>query len=274
MPSLTDHPSLDLVKILCLGDAGSGKTGGLTSLVKAGYNLRIYDFDNLLGSLVQYVRRECPENLGNVAYQTFTDKMKGIDSPIMMAGASVKVMPFLDGTPKAFSTALKQLTRWKTETEDWGDPGTWGKDTFVVIDSLTSMASAAFRFAQAMNPAARDAQTYYFTAQQLLLNTLQLLCSEQFATNVIVLAHVAYDQNQLQITKGFPRSIGSALNQQIGAYFNCVLLVESQNNKRIIKTDSTGIVDLKNPVAFRTAKEYPLSTGLADFVSAVTSKEN
>lgn len=269
MPSLAQHQSLRFVKALFLGDPGAGKTGALTSLVAAGYALRVFDFDNLLGTLVQYVQRECPERASAVAFQTFTDKMKGIDMPVTLEGKSVKVFPFTDGPPKAFITALKQMNHWKTDDEDLGPAARWGDRTVLVIDSLTSMSAAAFRYAQAMNPMAKEPQTYYFTAQQLLTNTLALLCSKDFETNVVVIAHIAYSQNHLDITKGFPRSIGSALNEQIAAYFNCVLLAESQGAKRIIRTNSTGIVDLKNPVSFKIPETLPLNTGLATFFEAV-----
>ncbi len=271
MPALSQHQSLEYVKGLILGDPGAGKTGGLTSLVKAGYKLRIYDFDNLLAPLVQYVMKLCPENAGNVAFQTFTDKMKGVDNPAMMNGNALKVMPFTDGIPTSFKRALKQLNHWKTDDEDLGKPSEWGKDTIVVIDTLTTMASSAYRFAEGMNPGAKEPQATYFAAQQLIINTLALLASEDFRCNVLVLAHVNYTENHLNVTKGFPRSIGSALNSQIAAYFNSVLLIEQRGSKRIISTDSNGIVDLKNPVSFKIPKELPFETGLADFFAAVTS---
>jgi hypothetical protein len=282
MPSISQHQSLDLVKGLVLGDAGAGKTGGLLSLVKAGYKLRIYDFDNLLGSLTQLVLKECPELADNVKFQTFTDKMKGVDMPLIMNGGSAKVMPFVSGTPDAFVRGLKQLNHWKytdpesKEVEDLGNPAEWGKDTIVVIDTLTTVSAAAFRYAQAMNPAGKEQQAYYFSAQQMVTNLISLLCSKDFATNVLVLAHINYDKNHMEITKGFPRSIGSALNDQIAAYFNCVLAVESQGSgaavKRQIRTNSTGIVDLKNPVSFKVPDTLPLETGLATFFKAVTTK--
>ena len=271
MPSLTSLKKATLVKCLYMGDPGAGKTGSLTSLVKAGYKLRIYDFDNLLGSLIQYVMKECPDKADNVVAQTFTDKMKGVDTPMMMTGAAMKVMPFTDGTPKAFSNALKQLTHWKTPEEDLGSPSTWGQDTIVVIDTLTTMSSAAFRYVQAMNPAAKEPQSYYFAAQQLLVNVLSLLASDSFGTNVLVLAHVDYTENHLNIQKGFPRSMGRALNSQIGAFFNCVLLAESTGSRRQIRTNSNGIVDLKNPVAFKVPDTLPLESGLATFFEAILS---
>lgn len=272
-----DDDSFDgLVKGLVLGDAGSGKTSSLLSLIMAGYEIRIFDFDNLLVPLRQLVKHKCPERAGQIKVQTFTDKMKGIDMPVTMVGNSLKVNPFVSGTPKAFANALKQMTYWKDGEEDLGDPSTWGSNTVVVIDTLTSAASAAFRYVQAMNPGAKEPQTYYFAAQQLIINLINLLCSKDFKTNVLILAHINYDKNQFELTKGFPRSIGSALNDQISTYFNSCLLVEAVGNgtnvRREIRHTSTGIIDLKNPAPFSGLPDrLPIDTGLADFFKAVKS---
>lgn len=256
-----------------MGDPGSGKTGSMASLVAAGYKLRIYDFDNLLGSLAQFVKKTCPDLIGNVSYQTFTDKMKGNNQPVSMIGNRLDVRPMVDGVPKAFSSALTQLNHWKTaDGEDLGVPGEWGPKTFVVIDSLTRMCECAFRYVQAMNPMAKEPQAQYHAAQQLIQQVLALLASEQFGVNVLVLAHINYTENHLQITKGFPRSVGSALNSVIGSYFNCVLMAETQGTKRVIQTESNGIVDLKNPISFKVAKTLPLETGLAEFVKAIQAQ--
>ncbi|CAN5950732.1 unnamed protein product [Sphagnum jensenii] len=269
MPSLSQLKTSTLVKGLYLGDPGSGKTGSLVSLLKAGYKLRIYDFDNLLGSLIQFAAKECPDKMDNALAQTFTDKMKGNANPVMMVGGTMKVMPFVDGQPKAFINAMKQLTHWKTETEDLGEPSSFGPGTVVVIDTLTTLSAAAFRYVQAMNPAAKDQQAYFYSAQQLVIEVLSLLFSEQFSTNVLVLAHVDYTTNHLNIQKGFPRSIGSALNSKIGSYFNCVLLAETVGNKRLIRTNSNGLIDLKCPVSFKLPETLPLESGLATFFEAI-----
>lgn len=270
MPTLDDHPSLQYIKGLYVGDAGSGKTGSLASLVKAGYKLRVYDFDNLLGSLVSYAKLTAPENLKNVAYQTFTDKLKGIDNPGMMQGKVLKVMPFADGQPTAFPRALKQLNHWKVGEEDLGVPGTWGSDTIVVIDTLTTLATSVFRYCEYLNPLALEPQATYFAAQRMLIQVLALLASDQFATNVLVLAHLDYSEDQNNLVKGFPRAIGSALKTQISPFFNVVLMAEGQ---KYIRTKSTGIVDLKNPIAFRVEERLALETGLATFFAAVLNQK-
>ena len=55
MPSLANHQSNEFTKLLIEGDSGSGKTGALASLVKAGYKLRILDMDNGLDALKQTI---------------------------------------------------------------------------------------------------------------------------------------------------------------------------------------------------------------------------
>ncbi len=72
MPSLSKHQSNDFVKLLLLGDAKSGKTGSLVSLVEAGYKVRILDFDNLLDILAKLISEQCPEQIDNVEFRSLT----------------------------------------------------------------------------------------------------------------------------------------------------------------------------------------------------------
>src|SRR5262245_11864593 len=120
MPSLSQHKSASLVKVLLVGDAKSGKTGSLVSLVKAGYKLRILDYDNLLDILAKLVAEQCPERIDNVEYRTLRDRRKA--SPLG---------PIIDGSPTAFAQGTKLLDRWKYKDSDGveidlGVPGTWG----------------------------------------------------------------------------------------------------------------------------------------------------
>ena len=46
MPTLDTHQSSEFTKLLYLGDSGSGKTGSLVSLLKAGYKIKVLDLDN------------------------------------------------------------------------------------------------------------------------------------------------------------------------------------------------------------------------------------
>lgn len=262
MPTLDKHQSNEYTKMLIEGDSGSGKTGALTSLVAAGYKLRILDFDNGLETLKQFVLKECPNNVGNVEFVTLRDKRK--------AGPEGPTVTKAD----AFIRAIKLLDRWKYATEqgevDLGVPAEWGPDCILVVDSLTFMSDAAFDFREPLAPKSRDGKydmrAVYKDAQDAIEGVLALLTSESFRTNVIVISHVKYVDNPDGTRKGYPTAVGSALSPVIPRYFNTVALCQtSAGGKRTIHTESTAMIDLKNPKPFAMSKSYPIETGLADF---------
>lgn len=267
MPTLNKHQSNDYTKLLIEGDSGSGKTGALTSLVAAGYKLRILDFDNGLETLKQFVQRECPDKITNVEFVSLRDERKaGAEGPTVVS-------------PKAFIKAIKLLDRWKYKDDtgaevDLGVPAEWGPDCILVIDSLTFMSDAAFDFREPLAPKSRDGKydmrAVYGDAQSAIENVLALLTSESFRTNVIVISHIKYVDNPDGTRKGYPTAIGSALSPVIPRYFNSVALCQtSAGGKRTIQTAATAMIDLKNPKPFAMEKSYPIESGLADFFAVL-----
>jgi AAA domain len=262
MPTLNEHQSNEFTKMMVLGDPGSGKTGGLTPLVKAGYKLAILDYDNGLDPLVQFIKHECPDKLGNVHYVTLRDKYKATtDGPVII------------GAAKAFVEGMKLLDKWP----DLGTPAELGPEWIVVIDSLTMMSKAAFDWREQLitgKGGKYDQRAVYYDAQKIIEKTLANLCSETFQTNVIILTHVHYSEDETGVKKGYPKSVGSALSTWIGAYFNSLVLFDTTPaGKRVIRTTSTPQIELKNPRPFEMMKEYPISTGLGDFFETLREKE-
>lgn len=266
MPSLADHQSNDFTKVLLLGDAKSGKTGSLVSLVKAGYKLRILDLDNLLDILSFLVKKECPDKLGNVEFRTLRDKRK-------MGAAG----PLIDGTPKAFVETIKMLDHWKYkdgETQvDLGKPSEWGPDCILVLDSLSRFCDAAYDFREPLTPRGKsgdfDPRATYGDAQDAVENTLALLTSETFRTNVIVICHGQYMELGDKTTKIFPQGVGKALSPKIPQYFPTYIRYKNLGGKRTIQTVSDPMIDLANANPTGVAKEYPVETGLADIFAAL-----
>jgi hypothetical protein len=263
MPSLANHQSNSLTKLLLIGDAMSGKTGSLVSLVKAGYKLRILDFDNKLDVLKYYILNECPELIDNVEAVVLRDKRKTI------ATGSI-----IDGKPKAFVDGMKLLDNWKYTDDggsnvDLGKPGDWGADCILVIDSLSRLCDAAFDFREPLVPVGksgeRDMRAVYGDAQDAVEMLLATLTSATFATNVIVIAHVQYMELGDGTTKGFPQGVGQKLSPKIPQYFPSCVLYTNKSGKRTIQTNSTPLVDLANPAPFKMEKSYPIEDGLASF---------
>lgn len=261
MPSITARAASPLVKLMLIGHSGAGKTGALTSLAKAGYRLRILDLDEGLDSLVNHVSAECPEALDRIDFMSFRDKWK-----IGPAG------PAVDGAPKAFVNAVKALDRW----EDGTNPGEWGADTILVIDSLTNLGRAAFAWAQMMNPASKEPRQWYGASQQALENVIATATGGDFRTNLIVMSHIDLVTLPDGTVQGFATSIGKALGPKIPRYFNTLLAVEAKgqgaNVKRVIRTLPTGLLTLKNPAPMKVEAEYPIETGLATLFSKLSGK--
>jgi hypothetical protein len=265
MTSLADHQSSEFTKLLFIGDSKSGKTGALASLVADGYKLRILDYDNGLDILAQVVKRDSPTKLESIEFRTLRDRLKS--SP---TGTVV------DGTATAFVDGLKMLDRWKYDAVDLGPPAEFGKDCVVVIDSLTFMSEAAYRFREPLVPRSKDgkydARAVYGDAQDAVENVLALLTSDNFKTNVIVISHIRYVDNPDGTKKGYPTAVGAALSPRIPSYFNSVALaLTGPGGKRQIQTAATAMIDLANPASFKMLPTLPIETGLATFFKTVRS---
>jgi len=249
VPTLDQHNSSAYSKLIYIGDSGTGKTGSLVSLLKAGYSLRILDMDDGLSSLVGYAKAEgC--DLSKVEYETMRDEYK-----------ATKAGPVIKGSPKAFVEALTKLTEW-TEIDD--------PNCFLVMDTLTSFSKAAFEWAKGMNPLAKDPRQWYGTAQKGVEDTIALLSGPQTKMNVIIMSHINYKEVVEGVNKGYVAAVGNALGPHIPKYFDSMILAEASgsgsNVRRKIKTFPTGVIDLKTPSP-GVAADYPLSTGLAEIVA-------
>ncbi len=248
--NLGESNASPLIKMLLIGDSGTGKTGACASLVKDGYKLRILDFDNKVagGILPIIVKRDSPANLRNVEFESLRDKFKG-----SAAG------PIADGLPTAFTKGLALLDKWSDGTV----PAAWGPDTILIIDSLTFLSDAAYNWAKGMNPSAKDPRQWFYSAQQAVEGTLAMLTSASFGANVIVIAHVSWQDRPDGSMKGYPASVGKALGPTIPAYFENMALCETMAGKRTMKFVPTALVDLKTPA--QMPANAPIETGLSTF---------
>lgn len=259
MVKLSDHQSSRYTKTLYIGDSGSGKTGSLASLVED-YDLRILDFDNGLDILKAFIKRDHPERMDSIDYETVRDTYKASDTK----GAVVT-------KAEAYVEASKLMTKWTDDTV----PGEWGPDKLFVLDSLTTMGKAAFEWARILNQNTgnNDQRAWYGTAQGALENVIAMLTSDAFECNLVVISHVNYDEAN-GLTRGYPTTVGKALGPKIARYFNNLVLAESfgtgEKVKRTIRVVPNDLIDLKTAVPFAfEGKSLPLETGMRDLFRAL-----
>lgn len=264
MPSLSSHQSNDFVKLLLLGDAKSGKTSSLVSLVEAGYKLRILDMDNLLDGLKHQVMSRCPDKIDNIEFRTLRDKFKMVASG-----------PTIDGPAKAFINAIKMLDSWKYTEEgvevDLGKPSTWGPDCILVIDSLSRLCDACFDWREPLT-GHDDKRATFYDAQNAIKDVLATLTSKGFETNVIVICHGLYMDQKDGTTKIFPQSVGKAIAPEIPQYFPNYVRFKNLGGKRTIQLKSDPLIDLAASKP-NLPDTLPAETGLATFFEALRSAE-
>lgn len=247
-----------IVKLLLIGDSGTAKTGSLASLAIAGYRLVIEDYDNGLDSLAQVLRKQKPEALKNVHYQTLTDKLKSVNGEIVP-----------NGTPTAFSRGMALLDNWP----GLGAASTWDSNTILVIDSLTFCSSAAMRFVMALNGRFSKPQIQdWGAAMEKIEGLLGILYSDNIKCHVIINSHISYVEGEDGASRGYPSTLGQKLPPKVGRYFNAILQTKIMGSgptaKRFIRTVPDSMIPLKSPVPDLPA-ELPIETGLADYFKKV-----
>lgn len=252
MPSLIDHPSTSVIKLLMIGESGSGKTGALASLAKAGYRLWVLDFDNGL-DIVQNVLRNDRDALARVTYETLRDTISVVN-----------------GVPKYKAPVHAYKDAGKTLNE-------WGADKFtdrdvVVLDTLTTFSDAAFNEALVLGGRLNQRpqlQDYGWTADSVKL-FIEMLTSPEFGAHVIVSTHIrwfAADEEAQTQAKGLPNAKGQEISRVVSRFFNTVALVRTQGSgpaaKRVISTKPQGVVEVKTSSPTTVKDSYPIETGLA-----------
>lgn len=267
MPKLSTRKETSPIKMMVIGDSGTGKTGALESLVRAGYKLNIIDYDNGLDYL-QEALADVPELMDNINFAQFSNRFK------TTAG---RVVP--KGTPKAWADSLKLLETGKFGEEDWGKPEEWDEDTFLVLDSLTMAAKAAMLQVLQVNgrlfepPQIQD----WGQAQGLVEGLITWLCSEDIKCNVLILSHINFIEMQNGVVKGYPSAVGKALSTTLPRYFNTILNATSKGNgksaKRIISPVPIQSIETKASIPEdKLPESWPIETAYGEFMLLAKGK--
>lgn len=264
MTSMAEHPSVadehgrGIYKGLHVGDTGTGKSGAMAALVDAGYKLRILDFDAGLDPLTGYSKQRA-KLLANVDYETLKDQFKLSGSNLV-----IKKAP-------SFQRAMQLLEKWG----DYGPVESWGDDVILVVDTLGSMAKAAFNMVLQANgilgmqgQKGGPEQSHWGVAQENVERLLENLASPDIVRcHLIVNAHWAWQESGPGVMKPYPEVLGKALNPKVGRKFNNMLGFTIAAGNRVIRTQRDGMIALKTSKPVKA--EYPLSTGLAEIFAEI-----
>ena len=276
------------LKIIHLGESGSGKTCALISLLRAGYSIRLIDTDNNLHAFLNLLSKEPPEVQRRFAYLIITERTRISAGRIIPAKANM------------WPDVVRTLGDWKNDdpsrgtVANLGSMDSWDENTIFVQDTLSSLSQGALHFGQMMNGVlgqprtSREAQRDVGGAQSLIRDFLMLCCDSTIKCHIIVNTHITYvrkdgsgilvigDQDNIP-TQGMPSAIGRAVLPEIPRGFNTILLSECMGSgpaiRRTIHTVTRGNILLKNAAPTVVPPELPQESGLATYFKLVLGRD-
>lgn len=255
MPTLDEHPSAKVIKMLVVGDSGAGKSGALASLVDAGYKLRILDFEAGLDPLAGHIKDR--SLLKNVEYETLKDEFKIVGQNLAVTKAP------------AFQRAMALLQDWNGAgpVQSWPDP----ERTVLVIDTVGSMARAGFNMILKANNVLMPMGTrggpetsHWGAAMDNIDRLLDNITTPALVPcHLIVTAHVTYQEREGEgAVKAFPELFTKSQNPKAGRRFNNLISLSLTGGERSFKTKRDGLVVCKTSKPIQD--KYKIENGLAD----------
>lgn len=256
MPTLLDTSTSTVIKQLSIGQSGTGKSGSLASLAKAGYRLHILDYDAGLSSrnALADALKDDKAALGRVRYESPRDTI-----------APVNGIPKLKPPIHAYKDAGKILTEW--------DAFNFTPDDILILDTLTTFSDAAFNEALVLGGRLNQRpqlQDYGWCADSVKL-FIEMITAPDLNCHVIVNTHVRFfsadEESQTQAT-GLPNAKGQEISRVVSRYFNTVLYYRTVGSgpaaRREICTKPQGVVEVKTAAPTSVKPSYPIESGLAD----------
>jgi len=236
MPAMTDHEANSLVKVIVASDSGSGKTGALASLVDAGFNLRILDFDNNLAVLRGYVKDKA--KLANVHYvDQLQDQLKLVAGRVgvQKAPAFQRAMDTLqEGGEKYWGAAIPPVVEWTPAD-------------VLVIDTLSMAGRASLQMVMQLNGAGfkQPEIQHYGTAMDNIEKWVQLLLSSVTPCHVIINTHITGTEGDPRL---YPSALGSKLPPNLGKYTGNLIGLRVVAGARKFLFSKDGLLALKTAV--------------------------
>jgi len=291
MASYESDSEPDPIKLMNLGDTGSGKTGCLASLLAGGFNVRLLDFERGTDVLKDYLRNpdsiytkarsglwtqaQATGALSRFRYETLVDQRRAMGGDIKAIGAT------------SWQKAVRLLENWKTAEDNFGPLTSWTRNDVLVIDTLSFATKTIINFNMSQNKNLGAMPTFnrdYRPAQFHIENLLGLLYDPNVKCNVIVNCHIAWHTEQPPMTnrdgepamtannqfslnrKGFPDTVGQALWLKVGRYFNNVVQTKTiSTSKRVISTQNDlNLEIIKTSSPLKVKRQYDIETGMLE----------
>lgn len=237
------------VKVMLLGDAGTGKTYSLKTLADAGIEVCILATENgwdvVLGSTDDSRFRVVKVK---PTYGNLTQLMEGAQA---VAGlTNEQLLKKIDMTRMAnspYMAILSKLMKFVDDRtgEDLGNVGTWGTDRALVIDSFSGLCNAIISNTIGTKPTMSQGE--YQIAQIAAKNLIMQACND-FRCHFVLICHAEREIDPIGGgIKVMAQGIGQKLSPQLPKDFSDVIMTKRQNTKFFWDTaDSQAMLKTRN----------------------------
>lgn len=263
-------------KILIYGEAGTGKTFSIKTLLAAGQNVRFLAAENNAISGIEIAVKEYLKEVAAKKAPALADgqfAMMVPDRPKkkltdLVAQQTKFVQIPLEGQFKTADVNRKNYTRYleilKATTAfvdsktgvNYGSIDSWGKDTTLVVDGLTIICEAIK--AATVGAKLAVSQPEWGVMQGTLMEFIRFL-TEDLECNLVLLAHPTKEVDPvLGVQRIYPASLGQALNNLLPTAFTDVVWSYRKGKDFLWSTDHKQAVTRQTvlPLAESMPQDY------------------
>lgn len=228
------------VKVLVLGETGSGKTFSISTLIEAGLEVFHVGLEPARATIAKAIRDKAKTN-PNLRFDRYhyfdipalTVSFKSmIDTSNKLNTLSFKAICDLEGLnrdqTRSFMRLLEFLSNVKEGDKSYGAVDSWGIERVLVIDSLSALNIMAKTLIAGQNPALSPSQ--WNMAQDTVRTCLNKLCFD-LDCHVFVLGHLEPEKDEVTgRIQNMPATLGKKLAPELGRYFDEVIVAKKKDN--------------------------------------------
>jgi hypothetical protein len=237
------------VKILLMGPSGTGKTYFIGQLIEAGFKVRALFVEPGMESVGQYFqdkKKPLPDNYDpHYIAPAATPWAALISSAKSLNTLDQKALANMTDPNKSkyneFIEVLTTLSNFKSDHtgEILGAADSWGTDTFLVLDSLSGISTAAMNLVVGGKPV--KSQADWGMAMDTIERFITKLTTD-LRCHVLLISHIEREGDEISggSTVGVS-TLGKKLAPKIPRFFSDVILTQRTGTEFTWSTAATGV---------------------------------
>lgn len=239
---------MSLHRMSILAPSGAGKTTAIAALLRMGYKVRMFAFEDAEIPVTSFVEQELLENFSyDEFYDDFSIQMKGFGESSSSKMLTITEINPLNGTA---------FTNFRNVFGNRGShPIGEGQNVWYVYDSVSSIVASLINWCQMTSGTTRwDASGAASGALELFIQNY--FVSRSIRANILLLGHTAEDKSGKHVISGL---VGNKMPAVFSRNNNIVLTIDTALSGRRALVTSAGwpLTYLKSPYLGKVPARIP-----------------